>query len=423
MDCQREGGADDNAVVTSGCKRDLEPGRTAEDIPFLPFCGLASLLWGALILVTGTTLYIIGVLDAGFAYFVAATLWCPYAAASPLAIWMVRRFPIRRPQLWRSIGLHFVASLVFVSVAELSSNSIVEMAERWMGGRMTAARRAVVAEIPPNPWTRKPLFEISPLTGLPRPTTRMSFVKAQMNVPIYWVMLAVAEIARARARVRERERHAAMLTGQLNEARLAGLRAQLQPHFLFNTLNSISVLIQRDPKGANDMLLSLSELLRMSLRPDASSGIPLREELRLLGLYVGIQRIRFSDRLRFEQEIAEGALEEAVPTLVLQPLVENALRHGIEVQDEPGFIRLRVTLAGGQVGIAIENSCPSDPVRGEPVDGSGGIGLSNTAARLRAFFGEQHRFQAAKVESGLYRVEIGFPQRTTGTRRSGGGLS
>ncbi len=404
--------------MTSGGNGNVDSAPNAEGIPLLPFCGLASLLWGALILVTGTTLYVIGILDAGFAYFVAATLWCPYAAASPLAIWMVRRFPIRRPQLWRSIGLHFVASLVFVSLAELSSSMVVEMAERWMGSRLPADRPTVIAEIPPNPRTRKPLFEISPVTGLPRPTSRMSLVKAQMNVPIYWVMLAVAEIARARARVRERERHAAMLTGQLNEARLAGLRAQLQPHFLFNTLNSISVLIQRDPKGANEMLLSLSELLRMSLRPGASTGIPLREELRLLGLYLGIQRIRFSDRLRFEQEVAEGALDETVPMLLLQPLVENALRHGIEGQEEPGFIRLRVGLGRAQVLIAIENSCPQDPVQWQPGDGSGGIGLANTAARLKAFFGEQHRFEASKIEPGLYRVEIGFPQRTAGATRA-----
>ena len=94
-------------------------------------------------------------------------------------------------------------------------------------------------------------------------------------------LLAAAEIVRARNRIRERERQAMRLMAQLNESRLAGLRAQIQPHFLFNTLNSISVLIQRDPRGANEMLLNLSELLRMSLRDDSTTGIPLREELRL----------------------------------------------------------------------------------------------------------------------------------------------
>jgi LytS/YehU family sensor histidine kinase len=97
----------------------------------------------------------------------------------------------------------------------------------------------------------------------------MSLVKAQLNVPIYAALLVVSEIFRAWARVRERERHAALLTAHLNEARLIGLRSQIQPHFLFNTLNSISVLMQRDPRKANEMLLSLSELLRMSLKDEA----------------------------------------------------------------------------------------------------------------------------------------------------------
>ena len=392
--------------------------RNVDVIPFLPFCGMAWLMWAALILVTGTTLYVIAVVDAGMAYIVAASLWGPYAALSPLAIWMVRRFPIRRPQLAAWIGLHFCASLVFVSLSEGLSRVVVQAAEESLRGQIRVLRPQEPIVIPPNPVTRQPLFEISEVTGLPRPTKQMTVLKAQMNVPIYWVILAVAEIIRGRGRIRERERQAMRLTAQLNESRLAGLRAQIQPHFLFNTLNSISVLIQRDPRGANEMLLNLSELLRMSLRDDSSTGIPLREELRLLRLYVDIQRIRFSDRLRFEEEIDEEALDAQVPTLLLQPLVENALRHGIEA-DEPGFVRLRVAVAGSRHTVVIENSCPADPAR--PADGiaSTGIGLRNTAARLSAFFGEGHRFETGLDSSGLFRVEIGFDRRAEGAALAG----
>lgn len=419
MDCHPRWAGGENGVVASVDNPGSEEARNADSIPFLPFCGMAWLMWAALILVTGATLYVIAVVDAGMAYIVAASLWGPYAALSPLAIWMVRRFPIRRPRLALWIGLHFCASLVFVSLSEGVSRVVVLTAEESMRGRIRVLRPQEPIVIPPNPVTRQPLFEISEVTGLPRATKQMSLIKAQMNVPIYWVLLAVAEIVRARARIRDRERQSMRLMAQLNESRLAGLRAQIQPHFLFNTLNSISVLMQRDPRGANEMLLNLSELLRMSLRDDSTAGIPLREELRLLRLYVGIQRIRFSDRLRFEEEIDEEALDGQVPTLFLQPLVENALRHGIEAAEEPGFVRLRVVVTGSRVSIVIENSCPADGAR--PADGpaSTGIGLRNTAARLSAFFGEGHRFEAVRVSSGLFRVEIGFDRRAASEALAG----
>jgi hypothetical protein len=418
--CQRRWAAGENGAVTTEGNPGSEEVRNADGIPFLPFCGLAWLLWAALILVTGTTLYVIAIVDAGMAYLVAVSLWGPYAALSPLAIWMVRRFPILRPRLAWWIGLHFCASLVFVSLSEGVSRVVVETAEESLKGRIRVLRLQEPVVIPPNPVTRQPLFEISEVTGLPRPTKQMTLIKAQMNVPIYWVLLAVAEIVRARNRIRERERQAMCLTAQLNESRLAGLRAQIQPHFLFNTLNSISVLIQRDPRGANEMLLNLSELLRMSLRDDSTTGIPLREELRLLRLYVDIQRIRFSDRLRFEEEIDEEALDAQVPTLLLQPLVENALRHGIEADEEPGFVRLHVAVTGGRISILIENSCAADPAPRTDQVASTGIGLRNTAARLSAFFGEGHRFEAGLVSRGLFRVEIGFDRRAGGAVMEGG---
>jgi hypothetical protein len=419
VDCHPWWAAGENGAVTSVDNSSSEEARNADSIPFLPFCGMAWLLWGALILVTGTTLYVIAVVDAGMAYIVAASLWGPYAALSPLAIWMVGRFPIRRPRLALWIGLHFCASLVFVSLSEGLSRVVIQAAEESLRGQIRVLRPQEPIVIPPNPVTRQPLFEISEVTGLPRPTKQMSLIKAQMNVPVYWVLLAVAEIVRARARIRERERQAMLLTAQLNESRLAGLRAQLQPHFLFNTLNSISVLILRDPRGANEMLLSLSELLRMSLRDDSTTGIPLREELRLLRLYLGIQKIRFSDRLRFEEEIDEEGLDGQVPTLFLQPLVENALRHGIEAAEEPGFVRLRVAVAGSRVSIVIENSCPADGAR--PADGaaSTGIGLRNTAARLSAFFGEGAWFEAGRASGGLFRVQIGFDGRARSAALAG----
>ena len=418
--CHPRWAAGENAVVASVDNPGSDEVRNTDGIPFLPFCGLAWLMWAGLILVTGTTLYVIAVVDAGMAYIMAAGLWGPYAALSPLAIWMVRRFPIRRPRLALWIGLHFCASLVFVSLSEAVSRFVLLAAEESMRGRTRVVQPQEAFTIPPNPVIRKPLFVISEVTGLPRPTLQMTLIKAQMNIPIYLGMLVGAEIVRARARIRDRDRQAMRLMTQLNESRLAGLRAQIQPHFLFNTLNSISVLILRDPRGANEMLLNLSELLRMSLRDDSTAGISLREELRMLRLYVGIQQIRFSDRLRFEEEIDEAALDAEVPTLFLQPLVENALRHGIEAAEEPGFVRLRVAVAGNRITIVIENSCPPDAPQPADADASKGIGLRNTAARLSAFFGESQQFEASRVSRGLFRVEIGFDRRSGGEALAAG---
>jgi two-component system LytT family sensor kinase len=382
--------------------------QAAYGLSFLAFCSLAWLLWGTLILVTGTTLHLIGVVDGWLAYLMASFLWAPYAALSPLAIWVVRRFPANRPRLWSWIGIHLVSSVVFVTLSEVASQGVMEVAEKSFRGRFPTVLPAGAVPDPTNRVSRKPLFEISEVTGLPRPTRRMSVVKAQMNLPIYWMVIAVAEIFRIRVREREKERQAEVLQGHLNEARLAGLRAQLQPHFLFNTLNSISVLIKRDPDGANEMLLNLSELLRMSLRDGAATGIPLREELRLLHLYVGIQRIRFADRFRFHEEVEEGLLDVPVPTLILQPLLENALRHGIERMEGPGSVSLRITSSEGRVVVAMENSCPPGSEGRGSQEASSGIGLRNTAARLLAFYGANHRFEAGHRADGGFRVEFRF---------------
>ena len=142
-------------------------------------------------------------------------------------------------------------------------------------------------------------------------------------------------------RYRERERKALSLESSLSRARLSALQAQLQPHFLFNTLNAIATLLRRDPIAAEATLLALSDLLRLSLNQSETQEIPLREELRFLDRYLEIQHTRFGDRLRVEQEVDPAVLDCLVPTLILQPLVENAIRHGLEPSDAPGLIRIQ----------------------------------------------------------------------------------
>jgi len=394
--------------VVSAPAIENEDTRSPSGIPLWMLLGLVGLLWSSLIVTTGATIYLSGLVGGWTAVMAAASLWAPFAMLSPLALWVARRFPLERPRVWSRLGIHLGVSLVFALAAEMASRGLMDLMEDSLRGSSPSAAPIVRPATSSNPATKKPLFEISEVTGLPRPTRQMSLVKAQLNVPIYAALLVVSEIFRAWARVRERERHAALLTAHLNEARLIGLRSQIQPHFLFNTLNSISVLMQRDPRKANEMLLSLSELLRMSLKDGASASIPLREELRLLRLYVGIQRIRFADRLRFQEEIDDSVLDEEVPTLLLQPLVENAIRHGIEGSDEPGWVRLCLLRVANGVEVLIENSCPTLVDPPGPDGNAGGIGLKNTKARLAAHFGDRHRFDAGRVDPGLFRVRIEF---------------
>src|SRR6185436_4469304 len=161
-----------------------------------------------------------------------------------------------------------------------------------------------------------------------------------MDAFAYVALLGLAHTGVFYRRYREREQQASLLESRLNQAELRALQAQLQPHFLFNTLNGIATLVRRDAAKAEEMLLSLSDLLRISLSSSRQHEIPLREELDFLGRYLAIQRMRFGDRLRVTEEIEPSAMDCLVPALLLQPLVENAIRHGLEPSGKHGELRI-----------------------------------------------------------------------------------
>jgi LytS/YehU family sensor histidine kinase len=242
-------------------------------------------------------------------------------------------------------------------------------------------------------------------------------------------------------RFRERERRALLLESNLANARLDALRAQLQPHFLFNSLNAIAALLRRDPRLAEATLLSLSELLRLALRQSERQEIALREELEFVRRYLEIQQTRFGDRLRVEQDIEAAALDCAVPTLLLQPLVENAIRHGLEPDGNAGLVRLTArkqdgrlvltveddgagfaTQAGGisdRKAIVLQAGPDSSPVAGSPPPGarhaarSGtGIGLTNLRARLETLYGTRQALELGPRPGGGVTVRIEIPWRS-----------
>jgi LytS/YehU family sensor histidine kinase len=234
-------------------------------------------------------------------------------------------------------------------------------------------------------------------------------------VPFYWVIVSLVHAFSYARRSQERERKALELEARLTDAKLEALRMQLHPHFLFNTLNAISTLVHRDPKAADEMIVNLSELLRATL-DTSEQEITLSRELEFLDRYLEIQQARFGDRLKVEKEIDATALDSRVPTLILQPLVENAVRHGIEPQTAPGIIRIRAWREGATLHLTVQDTGAGVAVNTKQAQRQReGIGLPNTRARLQELYGEQGRMTLTNGAEGGFTVDLDFPCRTAAT--------
>jgi hypothetical protein len=206
---------------------------------------------------------------------------------------------------------------------------------------------------------------------------------------LYFAVLGTFHAFRYYDEARARELQTTQLAAQLSEARLHALRSQLQPHFLFNALNAVTVLV-RDRRGdtAVRILDQLADMLRQVLRTDRPHLIPLREELQLLRQYLGIEQIRFSDRLRIEYQIDDAALDGLVPSFILQPLVENALRHGLTAQLDDALLEISARRIGDRMELSVR-----DNGRGLAADLVAGIGLDNTRERLVTLYGGAARLE------------------------------
>lgn len=228
----------------------------------------------------------------------------------------------------------------------------------------------------------------------------------------YLTLIGLAQALHFRRRLGERETQAAALESRLVQSRLHVLQAQLQPHFLFNALNGIALLVRRDPRTAEEMLASLSDLLRASLSRSGRQEIPLREELDFLERYLELQQMRFGDRLTVERHLAPDALECLVPSLVLQPLVENAIRHGFEPSGDPGWIRIAAQRVGNDLVLEVEDNGIGlgGSKRGMAHPGNG-LGLGNVCERLSGLYGEDQEFRLQERPEGGVLVRIRIPGR------------
>jgi len=214
---------------------------------------------------------------------------------------------------------------------------------------------------------------------------------------------------------RARELAASRLEASLAAARLGALRSQLNPHFLFNTLNTISSLaLAGESEAVTETLGRLSELLRYALEVEPGQQVPLERELEFTDGYLDIQRARFADRLTVEREIAPDTLQALVPTMLLQPVVENAVVHGIAGRTGPGRVRILTHRFGDTLCLQVDDTGPGFAPGSTECDrpAGGGIGLSNTRERLRQLYGDAFRLECGASEAGGASVRISLPFRT-----------
>jgi signal transduction histidine kinase len=375
--------------------------------------------WLAVVAVTSSFISVVATLPFYVALQLALGFWGFYALATPLVLWLARRFPLNRSS-WRSnIWVHLVGTVLFVVVCEggflgmihlFEPRAAVEMNERHE--QQEAAVTQPRSDQPQNPGPDS--FD----NGLPEPSIQLMVFKSQFGIPFYWVLVGVAHSLAAMVALREREKQAVQLAAHLTQAQLAELRTQLQPHFLFNTLNSIAALIPQNAKLATEMVMNLSDLLRMTLREPQRGEIQLGEELKLLQHYVDIQRLRFGERLSFHVEASEEARNAFVPPLLLQPLVENAIRHGLEASEQTERITVHGRMEGDRLLLEVANTFGGDSDENRPPASSTGVGLANSQARLKVHYGDQQFFQAGPRANGGFQVTMKFPARLITTPAS-----
>jgi two-component system LytT family sensor kinase len=242
------------------------------------------------------------------------------------------------------------------------------------------------------------------------------------NLWMYWVIVGIFYGLDYYFGARDAKLRAAQLEGQLAKAELEVLKGQLQPHFLFNTLNLVSSLIHTDQASADDMIGDLGSLLRMSLESHAGQEVTLAEEMKAVELYLNIQRLRFQDTLTVEIRIAPDTLDAHLPHLILQPLVENAFRHGISKRVGQGLLKIESSKADCSLKVRISDNGTGKRA-GAGIHSNGhianpGIGLSNTRARLERLYGDRAALHCDNSQDG-FSVELEFPLRSA-TEPGGG---
>lgn len=300
-----------------------------------------------------------------------------WAALTPFVFFVAHRFPLARPALTRAILVH-VAAFLLLSL-------------------LHCVLAAAVGE---------PLLAVP--DHYPASLLKLRFLEEiYSDIWMYWPLVCIQALIDSHARSRERERRAAELEGLLATSHLALLRAQIQPHFLFNTLHAVSALVRIDARAAEDMLADLAEILRASFADSTLHETSLQHELDLVGCYLRIQQRRFSDRLTVKYLVAPELMLAAIPSLLLQSLVENAVIHGIAPLDRPGVIEIRVCRRDQRLEMqVVDNGAGLRPTR------RSGMGLSNARRRLHELYGEKQSLTVDAALGGGVAAVVSIPYHT-----------
>jgi two-component system LytT family sensor kinase len=323
--------------------------------------------------------------DSAYLQFTWSYLW---ALATPLVLWAATKIPIERSNWLRALLLHVPISLGLSMILTAIGHVFV-----WLH------------------WGR--------VMGRPFSFERMSrFVVANFSEGIgIYMLIALSSYAFSYyRRYRESQLRTLQLEAQLSHSQLQALKMQLHPHFLFNTLHSISALLNKDPESARKMITRLGDFLRLTLENSGSQEVTLEQEITFLRCYLEIERIRFQDRLVTRVNVSDQTLDAKVPNLILQPIVENAIRHGIAPRSTPGLIEIGAERRNSTLRIQVRDNGPGLPShRTSENMFKKGLGLANTEKRLEQLYGAAHLFDLSDHPEGGLLVTLEIPFHKDGS--------
>jgi sensor histidine kinase YesM len=310
----------------------------------------------------------------------ALSEWYLWGLLSVLILALAKRFQIESGRWKSSLLIHLTISILF-AIAHLAFYSCL---------------------VPFIGWSQTSRF--SPLQLF----QSFFIFKFHPNVLTYWAIVGVSHALDYYRQYQERKLRAAHLETQLAQAQLQALKMQLHPHFLFNALNAIQALIHEDPEAADRMIARLSDLLRISLESEHHQEVTLQQELEFLHRYLEIEQIRFQDRLTVEFNIAPDTLAERLPHLILQPVVENAIRHGVALRSTQGKIEISAKKEKDFLKIRVRDNGPGLP-KDTKILLAGGVGLVNTRSRLRQMYGDAQDMQLENSDDGGVIATLAIP--------------